>query len=388
MNLSQNAQRIKKSAIRVMYDLAKTKPDSISFTVGEPDFQTPKSIIDEATKYMNMGYTHYTPNCGIMPLREAIANKYNDYLGRKIDPENEVIVTVGASEAIVVAMATIMDPGDEIIIFAPYYTNYLNEVMICHCNAKIVTCHEENGFLPRIEDIEAAINKKTKMIMINSPCNPTGAEFDEKILRQIAELAIKHDLVVISDEVYRNIRYEDTPYFSIASMPTMAERTILIDSFSKTYAMTGWRMGYAIGPKWIISKMPAIHDGMVSCVNGPFQYAGAYALKNCDEDIVKMQKVYVNRKNIIVNGIRRIPGLSCINPKGTFYLFVNIKKTNIRSEEFCMGLLKETGMIIVPGSGFGECGEGFVRITYAVNENTIIEGLNRLETYVGRIMVK
>lgn len=384
MQASQLVREVQKSKIRVMYDLASKMENTLSFTVGEPDFQTPKPIIDEACKYLQMGYTHYTPNLGILPLRQAIAEKYTPIV-RPIDPEREVIVTIGASEALVVAMAAVMDPGDEIIIPAPYFTSYLPQVRFVRCNPVFVDTYMQNGFIPRVEDIERAITPQTKMILLNSPNNPTGAEIDEGTLRQIAALAIKHDLVVITDEVYRQIRYVDTPYFSLASMPEMYDRTVLIDAFSKTYAMTGWRMGYAIGPEWIISQMPKTHDVLVSGVNAAFQYAGVYALKHCDDEVIKMREIFRKRKDVIVNGIRSIKGLSCLDPKGTFYLFVDIKELGVASEAFCMGLLKETGCVIVPGSGFGACGEGFVRITFAANEDMLTDGLNRIETYVNKL---
>lgn len=384
MQISDYAQSAKKSKIRVMYDLAATIADTVSFTVGEPDFKTPQPIIDEACKYLQQGLTHYTPNLGMMVLRKAIAEKYTPLI-RPIDPGNEIIVTVGATEALFVSMATVMNPGDEIIIPAPYFTSYLPEVNLCRCKAVVVDTHEGNGFVPRPEDIEAAITPKTKMLLLNSPCNPTGSEMDEATLRALADISQKHDLVVISDEVYRNIRYNDTPYFSIASLPGMYERTIVIDGFSKTYAMTGWRMGWAIGPKALISRMPMTHDVLVSCVNGAFQHAGAFALENCDDAVVEMREIFRRRKDVVYSGINRIPGLTMLEPKGTFYAWVNIKELGIGSDDFCMNLIRETGAVIVPGSGFGECGEGYVRMTFAANEDILNDGLDRIERYVATL---
>ena len=311
MQISELAKSITKSKIRVMYDLARKKGNVLSFTVGEPDFMTPKPIIDKANEYLSKGYTKYTPNPGIIELREAIAEKFSPALGRKIDPETEIIVTIGATEAILVAMQTVMNPGDNIILADPYFTSYINQIKICHCEANLVKVTEENDFVMKAEDIEAAINDRTRMLLINSPCNPTGAEFPEEELRKIAEIAVKHDLVVISDEVYNTIRYTDEPYVSIATMPGMAERTIVINAFSKAYAMPGWRLGYAIGPSELISMMPKTHDVTVACVNAPFQYAGAWALKNCDAEVAEMREKFRKRKELIVSGINAIPGLSC-----------------------------------------------------------------------------
>ena len=385
MQISELAKSITKSKIRVMYDLARKKGNVLSFTVGEPDFMTPKPIIDKANEYLSKGYTKYTPNPGIIELREAIAEKFSPMLKRAINPENEIIVTVGATEAILVAMQTVMNPGDNIILADPYFTSYINQIKICHCEANLVRAKEENDFCMTAEDIEAAINNRTRMLLINTPCNPTGAEIPEEELEKIAKIAVKHDLVVISDEVYNTIRYTDKPFVSIATMPGMAERTIVINAFSKAYAMPGWRLGYAIGPAELISMMPKTHDVTVACVNAPFQYAGAYALKYCDDQVIEMREKFRRRKDLIVSGINAIPGLSCFEPKGAFYLWINIKKLGITSEEFCFGLLEDQSMAVVPGSGFGEGGEGYVRMTYAADEAAISEGIKRMAAYVAKI---
>ncbi len=385
MQISELAKSITKSKIRVMYDLARKKGNVLSFTVGEPDFMTPKPIIDKANEYLSKGYTKYTPNPGIIELREAIAEKFSPALGRQIDPETDIIVTVGATEAILVAMQTVMNPGDNIILADPYFTSYINQIKICHCQANLVKVTEENDFSLKAEDIEAAVNDRTRMILLNSPCNPTGAEIPREELEKIAEVAKKYDLVVISDEVYNTIRYTDEPYVSIASLPGMSERTIVINAFSKAYAMPGWRLGYAIGPKELISMMPKTHDVTVACVNAPFQYAGAFALKNCDNEVREMREKFRRRRDLVVSGIDAIPGLKCFHPKGAFYLWINIKELGMTSEEFCFGLLDDQNMAVVPGSGFGEGGEGYVRMTYASDEETLSEGIGRMAAYVEKI---
>ena len=386
MELSNLAKSINKSKIRVMYDRARLMgaDDILSFTVGEPDFATPKDIIDKANEYLSMGYTKYTPNSGIQELRDAVAEKFSPQI-RPINPQTEVMITMGATEAILVAMQIVLNPGDEIIAIAPMFASYLNQFKIVGCVPRIVNATEEQGFIPTAEQIEAAIGPKTKMLLLNSPCNPTGAEIPESELRKIAEVAIRHDLVVISDEVYKTIRYLDKPYVSIASLPGMAERTIVVDAFSKTYAMAGWRLGYAIGPEWLIGKMPSTHDVTVACVNAPFQYAGAYALRNCDAEALEMREKFRKRKDLIVSGIRSIPGMTCPDPAGTFYLWVNIKQLGKSSDEFCFDLLEKEHVAVVPGTGFGEAGEGFIRITYAANEDMLSRGLERISRYAATL---
>lgn len=381
MQISELAKSIDKSKIRVMYDRARAMDDVLSFTVGEPDFMTPRDIIDTANAYLSKGYTKYTPNSGIAELREAIAEKFSPQL-RPIDPASEVMVTMGATEAILVAMQVVLNPGDEIIAVAPLFASYLNQFRIVRCVPKIVNAKEENGFIPKAEQIEAAVGPKTKMLLLNSPCNPTGAEIPPEELGRIAQVAIRHDLVVLSDEVYKTIRYSDRPYVSIASLPGMAERTVVVDAFSKTYAMPGWRLGYAIGPEWLIRMMPKTHDVTVACVNAAFQYAGAWALRNCDAEVLEMREKFRRRKDLIVSGIRSTPGMSCLEPAGAFYLWVNIKKFGMKSEAFCFDLLDRGHVALVPGNGFGETGEGYVRITYAANEDMLTEGLARIGRYV------
>lgn len=386
MQLSKLAQSINKSKIRVMYDRARLMDtdDILNFTVGEPDFATPKDIIDKANEYLSKGYTKYTPNSGVQELRDAIAEKFSPLI-HPIDPQTEVMVTVGATEAVLVAMQIVLDPGDEIIAIAPMFASYLNQFKIVGCVPKIVNTDEASGFIPSAEQIEAAIGPRTRMLLLNSPCNPTGAEIPLEELKRIAEVAVKHDLVVISDEVYKTIRYSDTPYTSIASLPGMAERTIVVDAFSKAYAMAGWRLGYAIGPEWLISKMPSTHDVTVACVNAPYQYAGAYALRNCDGEAIEMREKFRKRKDLIVSGIRTIPGMRCLDPAGTFYLWVNIKGLDMTSDQFCFDLLDKAHVAIVPGTGFGDAGEGYVRITYAANEDMLSRGLERIRKYVDSI---
>lgn len=386
MELSNLSKSIEKSKIRVMYDKARLMQadDILSFTVGEPDFATPKDIIDVANEYLSRGYTKYTPNSGIDELHDAIAEKFSPLI-RPINPKTEVMITMGATEAILVAMLTVLNPGDEIIAIAPMFASYLSQFKIVGCFPKIISTTEENGFIPTAAQIEAAIGPKTKMLLLNSPCNPTGAEIPLDELKRIAEVAVRHDLIVVSDEVYKTIRYSDKPYVSIGALPGMAERTIIADAFSKAYAMAGWRVGYAIGPEWLIGAMPKTHDVMVACVNAPYQYAGAYALRNCEAEAREICEKFRKRKDFIVSGIRSIPGMRCLEPAGAFYLWVNIQQFGMKSEDFCFDLLEKAHVATVPGTGFGDAGEGYIRITYAANENMLGEGIERIAHYVKRL---
>lgn len=384
MQTSELARKIKKAKIRVMYDLARQKENVIGLTVGEPDFQTPQRIIDVSNAYFNKGLTKYTPNSGMDVLKEAIAEKYAPSIG-PIDPYTEVIITVGAQESLLVSMETLLNPGDEIMICTPHYPSYIYQAYICHANPVLIETKEENGWNPDPAEIEAKITDRTKVIVLTSPCNPTGGEIGKETLEQIAEIAKKHDLIVFSDECYNRIRYSEEPFVSIASLPGMRERTLVLNSFSKTYAMPGWRVGYTIGPEWIIKEMPKTHDVMVSCVCAPFQYAGAFALRECDDEVEKMREIYRRRKDLVYQGINAIPGLSAIEPKGAFYLFFSIKETGLTSEEFAFTLLDKESLALVPGDGFGEAGEGYIRLTYAASDENLNEALNRLDHFMKTI---
>ena len=385
MKISRLAQSIQKAKIRIMYDMAREMDDVISLTVGEPDFSTPQAVIDVSNSYFSKGLTAYTPNTGIHELRSAVADYYEPILGRSPDPDREVMITVGAQEALIAAMHTLLDPGDEVLLCEPYYVSYIGQIMICGCVPVSVPTSEENRWIPTIEALESVVTDKTHLMVINSPNNPTGSEIDREGLERIAAFAIEHDIAVISDEPYNRIRYSETPFVSIASIPGMEDRTIVVNSFSKTYAMAGWRLGYAIGPERIVSEMPKTHDVMVSCVPAPFQYAGAYALRNCERDVEEMVASFRRRRDLVTEGINSIDGLSCAAPDGTFYLFFNIRELGVTSEEFAFGLLEEEHVALVPGSGFGELGEGYMRLTFAKDEASLAEAVERIRRYVSRI---
>ncbi|HQI17211.1 MAG TPA: pyridoxal phosphate-dependent aminotransferase [Bacillota bacterium] len=382
VQVSKIAQEIKGSTIRKMFNMASSMTDTVSFALGEPDFTTSKNIIDAACKALQEGITHYTPNAGILPLRQAIAKKLKNKNNVEIDPETEVMVTAGGMEALMLVMMVTLDPGDEIILTDPFWTNHPSQVLMTGAIPRFVKVYEEDGFAYNPDNVRKAINSKTKAILINSPANPTGGVAGREVLEEIAKMAIEHDLIVITDEVYQHLIYDGAEFVSIASLPGMKERTVIIDSFSKAYAMTGWRIGYAAGCREILQNMIKLHENVVSCITTSSQYGAIEALEGPQDYLGYMLEKYAARRNLIVEGINSIEKLSCIKPKGAFYAFPNITGTGMSSEEFAVELLKKTGVVVVPGSGFGEAGEGFIRISYATSEENIKEGLRRIKAFV------
>jgi len=382
VQVSKIAREIKGSTIRKMFNMASSMTDTVSFALGEPDFTTSKNIIDAACKALQEGITHYTPNAGILPLRQAIAKKLKNKNNVEIDPETEVMVTAGGMEALMLVMMVALDPGDEIILTDPFWTNHPSQVLMTGAIPRFVKVYEEDGFAYNPDNVRKAINSKTKAILINSPANPTGGVAGREVLEEIAKMAIEHDLIVITDEVYQHLIYDGAEFVSIASLPGMKERTVIIDSFSKAYAMTGWRIGYAAGCREILQNMIKLHENVVSCITTSSQYGAIEALEGPQDYLGYMLEKYAARRNLIVEGINSIEKLSCIKPKGAFYAFPNITGTGMKSEEFAVELLKKTGVVVVPGSGFGEAGEGFIRISYATSEENIKEGLRRIKAFV------
>jgi len=382
VQVSKIAREIKGSTIRKMFNMASSMTDTVSFALGEPDFTTSKNIIDAACKALQEGITHYTPNAGILPLRQAIAKKLKNKNNVEIDPETEVMITAGGMEALMLVMMVALDPGDEIILTDPFWTNHPSQVLMTGAIPRFVKVYEEDGFAYNPDNVRKAINSKTKAILINSPANPTGGVAGREVLEEIAKMAIEHDLIVITDEVYQHLIYDGAEFVSIASLPGMKERTVIIDSFSKAYAMTGWRIGYAAGCREILQNMIKLHENVVSCITTSSQYGAIEALEGPQDYLGYMLEKYAARRNLIVEGINSIEKLSCIKPKGAFYAFPNITGTGMSSEEFAVELLKKTGVVVVPGSGFGEAGEGFIRISYATSEENIKEGLRRIKAFV------
>lgn len=387
MKLSKIAQNLGGSVIREMFNEALKMKDTISFTVGEPDFITPQPIIDEACVRWQQGLTHYTPNAGVIELRRAIADYHKDNL--KPDPETQIMVSCGATEAIQMALFTLADPGDEVIIPTPAWPNYFGQVGMCGAKLVEVQTTEENGFMPDPDDIKAAITDKTKVIILNSPSNPTGAVIEKARMDALVNVLCEHDIFVIADEVYSKLVYTDDPYTSITSYEGLEDRVVYINGFSKMFAMTGWRLGYAIARPDIIKNMTKLHENGASCLPAPSQLAAASGLSTCIDKIEEMRLSYLRRRDLICGLINETPGLSIRKPGGAFYAFTNAKElckaAGMNSKDLCMDILKKTGVVTVPGSGFGRGGEGFIRITYATSDENIKRGLARIQDYTKKM---
>ncbi|MBE5997496.1 MAG: pyridoxal phosphate-dependent aminotransferase [Lachnospiraceae bacterium] len=373
---------MERSPIRRIYEKAILMEDVIFFSLGEPDFTTPDRVIEAAMASLRRGETHYTPNAGLPVLKKAIAENLLSYDGIRYDPDTEISVTSGGMEALPLALFTLIEPGDEVILSDPAYGNYFDQIRIAKGVPVPVPALEENQFNMTPEAIRAAVTDRTRVIMLNTPCNPTGAVAPESLLREIAGIAEEYDLYVIFDEVYKYLYYGEEPFFNIARIPGMKERTVVIDSCSKTYAMTGWRVGWTAGPEAIISNIPKIQENLCSCVPAFVQHGAVCALRECAEDVAKMNAEYKKRRDAIAAGINAIPGLHAVIPEGAFYLFVNIKETGLTSEEFAERLLEEGHVALSPGSAFGPSGEGFVRMSYATSVEKIEEGVRRIAAWM------
>ena len=376
---SDKIKEIKPSGIRKFFDIANTMEDCISLGVGEPDFDTPWHITEEGIYSLERGRTFYTSNQGLPELREEIAkwNKRKYGLDYSAD---EVIVTCGGSEAIDVALRACINPGDEVIILEPNYVCYEPDVLLAGGVPVKIKLKNENEFRLTPKELETAITDKTKILVTNYPNNPTGAIMTKGDLEKIAEVVIKHDLLVISDEIYSELTYSGK-HFSIGALPGMRDRTITINGFSKTFSMTGWRLGYAMGPKAIMDQVKKIHQFVVMSAPTISQYAGLEALRNGDSDIEKMKKEYDKRRKYLLKEFDRL-GLPCFEPKGAFYIFPDIRKYGMTSEEFATDLLKKERVVVVPGTAFGDSGEGFTRISYAYSLDSLKEAVKRIERYL------
>ena len=381
--LSQTIVNIKPSGIRKFFDIVSEMKDAISLGVGEPDFDTPWHIRDEGIYSLEKGRTFYTSNAGLMELKEEISN----YLDRRChvhyNPKNEIIVTVGGSEGIDIAMRAMLDPGDEVLIPQPSYVSYEPCCLLAGGKPVIIELKAENEFRLTKQELLDAITDKTKLLVLPFPNNPTGAIMEKEDLEEIAEVIIEKDIFVLSDEIYSELSYKGD-HVSITSLPGMKERTILINGFSKAYAMTGWRLGYACGPKEIIEQMLKIHQFAIMCAPTTSQYAAVEAMKNGDEDVAKMREAYNQRRRFLMHAFREM-GLECFEPYGAFYVFPCIKEFGMTSEEFATRFLEEEKVAVVPGTAFGDCGEGFLRISYAYSLDNLKIALNRMAHFVDRL---
>lgn len=381
--ISDKCAALKPSGIRKFFDVVSEMPDAISLGVGEPDFDTPWFIRDEGIYSLEKGRTFYTSNAGLKELRQEIAAYLERRCDLTYDPLHEVVVTVGGSEAIDIALRAMLDPGDEVLIPEPCFVSYLPCAQLADGMSVPIPLVEENEFRLTAGQLEAAITPKSKVLIMPFPNNPTGAIMTREDLEAVAEVAIRHDLFVISDEIYSELTY-GRDHVSIASMPGMRERTIVINGFSKSYAMTGWRLGYAAGPALIIEQMTKIHQFAIMCAPTVSQYAAVEAMRNGDEAVAEMRESYNQRRRFVVNTLREM-GLSCFEPLGAFYVFPSIKKFGLSSEEFCNRLLEEEKVAVVPGTAFGDSGEGFVRISYAYSLNALKEALGRVRRFTERL---
>ena len=383
--LSKTIVDIKPSGIRKYFDIVSemNDPDVISLGVGEPDFETPWHIRDEGIYSLEKGRTFYTANAGLLELREEICKYLDRRFDLKYEPKNEVLVTVGGSEAIDIALRTMVDPGDEVIIPQPSYVSYEPCAILAGAKPVIIELKHENQFRLTAQELEDAITDKTKVLILPFPNNPTGAVMERKDLEAIAKIIEKHDLYVLSDEIYSELCYTDQ-HVSIANIPGMRERTILINGFSKSYAMTGWRLGYACGPKQIVEQMYKIHQFCIMCAPTTSQYAAIDALKNGDADVQMMRESYNQRRRYLVNAFKEM-GLECFEPFGAFYIFPCIKQFGMTSDEFASRLLHEEKLALVPGNAFGDSGEGFLRISYAYSLEKLKVAIGRLKNFVERL---
>ena len=374
--LCDNAAALEQGAIRVMFEKAKHYPDSINLGIGEPSATTPAPIIEAAFDAVRGGYTHYTPNAGVLEVRQQAAAYLARY-GINRNPANEVIITCGGMGSVSMALLCAISKGTGVLIQDPQWLNYAAQIRFMGGVPQPVRVDEANGFNLQAADVEAAITPETKILILNSPNNPTGAVTDRKTLQELTEVAIRHDLLVISDEVYCELLYDGIVHQSIATLPGMAERTVIINSLSKTFAMTGWRVGFAAGPAHFITKMVYLQENLVSCAATPGQYGAAYALRTmCG--IEEMRAQYQWRRDMLVDALTHMPGITCPRPQGAFYAFPNIKGTGLTSTEVANLLLEEAGVVTVPGNAFGQGGEGYLRVSYAVSDELLEKAIQRM----------
>ncbi|MBF8266535.1 MAG: Aspartate transaminase [Dehalococcoidia bacterium] len=381
--LSQRVRSLSPSGIRRFFDLISSMDGVVSLGVGEPDFVTPWRIREAAIYSLEKGYTMYTSNYGLLELRQGISKYLNQRYALSYDPTNQVLVTVGVSQGLDLAMRAILDPGDEVIIPEPTYVSYVPCVLLAGGVPVTVPTHMENSFRVRPEDIEARITPRTKALLLGYPNNPTGTVMPRREMERIADMVRRHNLLVVSDEIYERLVY-GVEHTCFASLPGMADHTIHLGGFSKSYAMTGWRVGYACSRPEIIEAMMKVHQYTALCAPIQGQMAAIEALRSGDEAVEEMREEYNRRRHLMVRGLNRL-GLSCLEPQGAFYTFPSIRGLGMSSEEFAERLLMEEKVAIVPGSAFGPSGEGHVRCCYAVSAGEIEEALARMERFVGRV---
>jgi aminotransferase len=372
------------SGIRKFFDVIATMPDVISLGVGEPDFTTPPQIIEEGVRALRAGRTHYTSNFGTLELRRALAGHIERLYGIRYEPESEICITVGASEALACALAAIVDPGDEVILHEPSYVAYLPAIVFNGGQPVLIPTNADDGFELDPADVEAAITPRTKAIFLGYPCNPTGAVLDIERLQAIADIALRHDLLVVSDEIYDRLVYGGHQHVPISTLAGMRERTIMLGGFSKAYAMTGWRVGYACAPRDLLEGILKVHQYQIMSAPTVAQDAAVVALQGAEQDVVRMVAEYDRRRRMFVTGLNEM-GLPTFEPRGAFYAFPSIRPTGLTSDEFSERLLFEEKVAVVPGSAFGPSGEGHVRMTLATGYEQLQQALERIGHFVAAL---
>ena len=385
--LSMKADRLKPSGIRKFFDIVAEMDDVVSLGVGEPDFDTPWAVRDEGIYTLERGKTFYTSNAGLMELRREITSFLKRRLQVHYDPVDECLVTVGGSEAIDLAFRAMLNPGDEVLIPEPCYVSYVPCAILADGIPVPIPLQEKNEFRLTAEEVEAHITPKTKILILPFPNNPTGAVMRREDLEAVAKVCLEHDLYVVSDEIYSELTYTGEDHVSIVQIPGMQERTILINGFSKAFAMTGWRLGYCCGPAEILSVMTKIHQFAIMCAPTNSQYAATVALRDCYAEVEKMREAYNQRRRFLLHSFREM-GLPCFEPFGAFYVFPCIKEFGMTSEEFATRLLEEQRVAVVPGDAFGASGEGYIRISYAYSLEALKEAVGRLEKFVLKLREK
>lgn len=371
------------SGIRRFFDIAAEMEDAISLGVGEPDFTTPWTIREAGIYSLEKGQTHYTANAGLLELRDEICRYNKRKFGVEYDPKKEVLVTVGGSEAIDAMIRSVVNPGDEVLIPEPSFVCYKPLTVMAGGKPVVIETKEEDDFRLLPEQLKEKITDKTKLLILPYPNNPTGGVMSKADLEAIAEVLKDTNILVLSDEIYGELRYSEEPHTTFSAIEAMKERTVVVNGFSKAFAMTGWRLGYALGPERLIKLMTKVHQFGIMSAPTTAQFAAIEALKNCDDDVLEMRREYNYRRRYIVDGFREM-GLSCFEPYGAFYVFPCIKSTGMTSDEFCIKLLEEEKVAVVPGNAFGESGEGFIRCSYAYSIENIQEALKRINKFVER----
>lgn len=382
--LCAKADSLKPSGIRKFFDIVAEMDDVVSLGVGEPDFDTPWAVRDEGIYTLERGKTFYTSNAGLMELRQEIAKYLKRRLNVTYNPASECLVTVGGSEAIDLAFRAMLNPGDEVLIPEPCYVSYTPCAILADGVPVPIPLQEKNDFRLTAQEVEEHITEKTKILILPFPNNPTGAVMRREDLEAVARVCLEHDLYVVSDEIYSELTYTGEDHVSIVQIPGMQERTILINGFSKAYAMTGWRLGYCCGPERILSVMTKIHQFAIMCAPTNSQYAATTALRDCYPEVLKMKEAYDQRRRFLLHSFRKM-GLPCFEPFGAFYIFPCIKEFGMTSEEFATKLLEQQRVAVVPGDAFGQSGEGYIRISYAYSLEALKEAVGRLEAFVEKL---